>query len=143
MLKYTAILLVFLLLLNCRESNSDEKKYQWKTKEVTASAFNSLAYQTNSNPSITAFGDSLKPGMKCIAVSRNLLSEGLGHNTQLTIEGLKGIYLVKDKMNRRFTDKIDIYMGTDVQAARNWGVKKVSIQYRVELTEDETANQSP
>ncbi|WP_347926102.1 hypothetical protein [Pontimicrobium sp. SW4] len=119
------------LLISCNEK--DSKKYIWQTREVTATAYNSLAYQTSSQPNITAFGDSLKPAMKCIAVSRDLLALGLKHNTLITIEGLEGIYLVKDKMNRRWQNRIDIYMGNDVKAAREWGRKKLTIKYRLEV----------
>ncbi len=133
MIKYVASSFLFLLVLNCKDEG---QAYEWRTKKVTATAFNSLAYQTNSNPSITAFGDSLKPGMQCIAVSRNLLNEGFEHNTMVKIEGMKGTYLVKDKMNRRFKDKIDIYMGEDVEAAREWGKRKVTISYRVPVEKD-------
>ena len=114
-------------------NSRDLKKYVWHTREVTATAYNSLAYQTSSQPTLTAFGDSLKPGMKCIAVSRDLLSQGLKHNTLVTIEGLEGIYLVKDKMNRRWQNRIDIYMDNDVKAAKEWGRKMVTIKYRLEI----------
>jgi len=124
------------LFTGCLNSNFGEPQYEWKTKKVTATAFNSVSWQTDDQPNVTAFGDSLKPGMKCIAVSRNLLQEGFKHNTPVKIEGLEGVYLVKDKMNRRFKDKIDIYMGTDVQAAREWGRKKVEIEYGVEIETD-------
>ncbi|MBR9913732.1 MAG: hypothetical protein GYB32_02710 [Algicola sp.] len=110
--------------------------------EVTATAYNSLAYQTSSNPHITAFGDSLKPGLRYIAVSRNLLNEGLTHNTLVKVEGLEGTYLVKDKMNRRWKNKIDIYMGTDVKAARAWGRRKVNISYRVPILKDSSEVQN-
>jgi len=109
--------------------------YIWKPLKVTATAYNSLSYQTNNNPHITAFGDSLKPGLKYIAVSRDLLALGLTHNTPVKIEGLEGVYLVKDKMHYRWKNKIDIYMGTDVKAAKLWGRKKVNIKYGV-LEED-------
>lgn len=59
--------------------NDEKDIYEWKTIHVTATAYNSLAYQTNKNPNITAFGDSLKPGLKYIAVSRDLLKIGLTH----------------------------------------------------------------
>lgn len=120
--------MIVFVFLHCKKS--DQAMYEWKTLDVTASAYNSLAYQTDSNPSITAFGDSLKPEMKCIAVSRDLLKMGLKHNTPIKIEGFEGIYLVKDKMNARWKKHIDIYMGTDVKAARKWGRKKVTISYR-------------
>ncbi|GAA3608255.1 hypothetical protein Q4Q39_10030 [Flavivirga amylovorans] len=124
---------LFLVLFHCKkkESDSDKDIYEWKTINVTASAYNSLAYQTDSNPSIAAFGDTLTPGMKCIAVSRDLLELGLEHNTPVKIEGLDSLYLVKDKMNKRWKKHIDVYMGTDVKAARKWGKKKVAITYGV------------
>ena len=115
-----AILIIILVFLHCKkkdETINDEAIYEWKTIDVTATAYNSLAYQTNSNPSITAFGDSLKPGMTCIAVSRDLLKIGLKHNTPIKIEGFDSMYFVKDKMNVRWKKHIDIYMGTDVKAA--------------------------
>ncbi len=100
--------------------------------KVTATAYNSLAYQTSGDPAITAWGDTLKPGMKAIAISRDLLDSGFYHNMDVKIEGLEGNYKVLDKMNRRWTRKIDIYMGTDVQAARNWGKREVIIQWEKE-----------
>ena len=126
------IVFVLVLLFNC---NNGDKHYVWLTKEVTATAYNSLAYQTSTQPNITAFGDSLKPGMKCIAVSRDLLALGLKHNTLVTINGLDGVYLVKDKMNKRWKNRIDIYMGNDMQAAKNWGRKKLQIKYRLEVND--------
>nr|WP_321223547.1 hypothetical protein [uncultured Psychroserpens sp.] len=132
------IVLAFLALLGCKKEELNP--YEWKTIEVTATAYNSLAYQTNSNPHITAFGDSLKPGLKYIAVSRDLLKKGLEHNTLVKVDGLEGTYLVKDKMNRRFRNKIDLYMGTDVKAARKWGRRKVNISYRVEINKDSIKN---
>ncbi len=124
-----SIVLIVLLLLNCK--NEEEDIYDWHTIEVTATAYNSLAYQTSENPNITAFGDSLKPGLKYIAVSRDLLKMGLAHNTPVVIEGFEDIYLVKDKMNARWKKRIDIYMGIDVKAAKKWGKRKLSITYGV------------
>jgi len=119
------LIIVLTCLLNC----NGNKDCVSKTLEVTATAYNSLAYQTNSNPHITAFGDSLKPGLNYIAVSRDLLGMGLVHNTELKIAGLDGVFLVKDKMNRRYRKRIDIYMGADVNRAKEWGRKKVTIEY--------------
>lgn len=97
--------------------------------EVTASAYNSLAGQTDSTPSIAAWGDRLKPGMKAIAVSRDLLDMGLTRNSEVTIKGLTGKYLVLDKMNKRWSRKIDIYMGHDRTKALEWGRRKVEISW--------------
>jgi len=123
-----------LIINSCKQEI--ENNYEWNTIEVTATAYNSLVYQTGGNPFITAFGDSLKPGVLYIAVSRDLLKLGLKHNTLVKVEGLNGTYLVKDKMHSRWRNKIDIYMGTDVNAAKKWGRRKVNISYRVEKLTD-------
>ena len=126
-----AFLILMILILGCEAEPAP--KYEWKTIRVAATAYNSTRHQTDGDPFISAFGDSLKPGMKCIAVSRDLYRLGLKHNTFVTIEGLKGIYLVKDKMHKRWKNKIDIYLGTDIIAARRWGYKKIEINYRIEV----------
>lgn len=77
--------------------------------------------------------------MKAIAVSRDLEKSGLDHNTPVVIEGLDGIYLVKDKMHFRWRKKIDIYMGVDIQAAREWGRKKVTIKFPVKIDSTQAA----
>ena len=43
---------------------------------VTVTAYNSVPEQTNDEPTTTAWGDELKPGMKAVAVSPDLLKEG-------------------------------------------------------------------
>jgi len=97
---------------------------------VTATAYNSLAAQTDSTPNIAAWGDRLRPGMKVIAVSRDLLKKyGLKHRDKVKISGLEGEYLVLDKMNKRWRKKIDIYMGKDRRKALKWGRKNVTIRW--------------
>ena len=97
---------------------------------VDATAYNSLEEQTKKgDPATAAWGDKLEPGMKAIAVSRDLIEMGLDHRTPVRIEGLPGEYMVLDKMNKRWTKKIDIYMGTDEQAAREWGKRRVRITW--------------
>ena len=123
------IILFFGLFFNCKDEAPNS--YEWKTLKVTATAYNSLVYQTDDSPFITAFGDSLKPGLRYIAVSRDLLKLGLKHNTLVKVEGLEGTYIVKDKMHYRWKNKIDIYMGTDINVAKKWGRRKVNISYRV------------
>ena len=121
------VLIVFFT--TCKQKEEDV--YIWKEIKVKATAYNSLRYQTSSNPHITAWGDSLKPGMKYIAVSRDLIKLGLKHNTPVKIEGLDSIYLVKDKMHRRKKNQIDVYMGLDVKKAKKWGVKHLKIKYGI------------
>ncbi|NAS13209.1 3D domain-containing protein [Poritiphilus flavus] len=123
-------MLVLIFLICCRPRPA-EKEFDWIELSVTASAYNSVSWQTSGQPNLAAWGDTLKPGMRCIAVSRDLISKGLRHNTMVKIEGLEGVYLVKDKMHRRWINRIDIYMGKDVKRAREWGKQKLKIQYAV------------
>jgi len=44
---------------------------------------------------------------------------------------LEGTYSVMDKMNERWTRKIDIFMGRDRDAAIQWGKRKVKITFSV------------
>ena len=125
--RFYIIVLCFCSLNNCN-SRAEDNCHN-KTIEVIATAYNSLAYQTNANPSITAFGDSLKPRLRYIAVSRDLLDSGLVHNTKVKIQGFDSLFTVKDKMNRRYRKRIDIYMGNDVKKAKKWGKKRVNINY--------------
>lgn len=128
-IKYYYFLLILLFFYG-----GDQKtpaKYIWKELTVKVTAYNSLAYQTSPNPEIAAWGDSLKPGMKCIAVSRDLIKLGLTRNTPVKLHGFEGIFLVKDKMHGRKKNQIDIYMGVDKKKAKRWGVKHLKIQYAV------------
>ena len=120
-LKSSLLLLTITTLVSCSDGGP---------KEVTATAYNSLNSQTKAgDPTLAAWGDTLKPGMKAIAVSRDLIDDGLTHGTKVFIEGLPGTYIVRDKMNKRWEDKIDIYMGNDVKAAREWGKRTVTITW--------------
>lgn len=120
-----------LSLLLASTAISQAKSVQWQEMKVAATAYNSVAWQTTaSNPSLAAWGDTLKPGMRAIAVSRDLIKKGLTHGTKVKIEGLPGVYVVRDKMGARWRNKIDIYMGKDVAAARQWGIQDdIKIQF--------------
>ena len=139
LIHYICFLVSFsVTVFSCKDSEVEPIKfYSWQSVRVTATAYNSTASQTDHNPHVGAFGDSLKPGMKYIAVSRDLFRKGMKHNTPVRIEGLKGLYLVKDRMPARWKNRIDIYMGTNVDSARQWGRKKVNIDYRIEVKKSE------
>ncbi len=133
---FICMLIFYFSFLACKmnSENSKETTIVWDTLEVTASAYNSLSWQTGAGgANITAWGDTLRPGLKAIAVSRDLIKKGLDHNTKVKIEDFDSIFFVKDKMHYRWKNKIDIYMGEDVKKARNFGRKKLKIYYEVLL----------
>lgn len=120
-----------LLMMQIVFTSADSKK-EIKTLEVLATAYNSVPEQTDDTPFEAAWGDLLRPEVKSIAVSWDLLEMGLTKNCKVEIEGLPGEYIVLDKMNSRWEKKIDIYMGTDIEEALEWGVKKVTISWEAE-----------
>lgn len=101
-----------------------------QTLTVTATAYNSVPGQTQGDPNVGAWGDKIRPGDKVIAVSPDLLSLGLERGTKVQIEGVSGTYRVADRTNSRLERTIDIYMGTDVEKAREWGRQQVEIRWR-------------
>ncbi|MDT0607550.1 3D domain-containing protein [Croceitalea rosinachiae] len=127
------ILLVILASCNQNKKSISPNKHNWFGHQVTVSAYNSVTWQTLGNPNIAAWGDTLIPGMKCIAVSRDLLTLGIDHNTMVKIDTFPDTFYVKDKMNRKWTNRIDIYMGNDVKSARNWGKKNLQICYAIPI----------
>lgn len=132
--KYLNLTVALSLFLSCSEDKKDDP-FLWIPLEVTATAYNSVKSQTMGKPNITAWGDTLVPGIKSIAVSRDLIRKGLKYNTMVRIDAFPDTFYVKDKMHRRWKNRIDIYMGKDIQLARKWGRQKVKIQYAV-LRED-------
>ena len=101
---------------------------------VRATAYNSTPAQTDSRPFEPACADEeLHP--RTIAVSRDLFRAGLKCGTKVRIEGMKGEWTVVDKTAPRHEKLIDIYMGTDVNAARRFGVKQVAIEWSANNSE--------
>ena len=133
-LKLLVLPLIFLGAFgSCKEMEIEKYNFEdWQKITVTASAYNSLKRQTEGNPIITAWGDTLQPGMQSIAVSRDLIKRGLDYKTPVKIEGFEGVFIVNDKMHPRWRNKIDIYMGEDKQKALKWGRRKVEIAFPAE-----------
>ena len=98
--------------------------------DVTASAYNSTPEQTDGHPKLTASGDTLRPGLRALAVSDDLFDAGLGFGTRVEIEGLPGEWVVLDRMHSRWKRKIDVYMGEDRERAQAFGEKRVRIRWR-------------
>lgn len=90
----------------------------------SVSAYNSVPEQTDSTPCIGASGDNL---CELYALGQNICaSNAFPLGTQITVDGL-GTCIVLDRMNRRYTETVDWYMGYDVQAALNWGRRNVNV----------------
>jgi 3D (Asp-Asp-Asp) domain-containing protein len=114
------------VLLGLASSAGSASERRWLEVDVTA--YNATVAQTDRTPWVAAWGDRLRPGMRAIAVSRDLLSLGLDRGTRVEIDGLPGEYVVLDKTHRRWTRRVDLFMGADVRKALNWGRRKMRIR---------------
>jgi 3D (Asp-Asp-Asp) domain-containing protein len=90
---------------------------------VTSTVYNAVPEQTNSDPSHTAsmFKLDLSNPYKhrIIAVSRDLLIEfPMGTKVRITGTKYDGIYIVRDKMNKRYKKRIDILINVDMQIGK-------------------------
>jgi 3D (Asp-Asp-Asp) domain-containing protein/LysM repeat protein len=105
------------------------KKYKHKLR-VIATAYTSHRSQTDSTPFLAAWNNRIRPGMKIIAVSPDLIRKyGLTNGVRVKIGGLPGTYVVRDKMHPRLRNHIDIYMGTNRRRALRWGRRRVVIYW--------------
>ncbi len=106
-----------------------QKKFKHKIR-VAATAYTSHRDQTDGTPFLAAWNNRIRPGMKIIAVSPDLIRKyGITNGVRVKISGLPGTYVVRDKMNARLHNHIDIYMGTDRKRALRWGRRRVVMYY--------------
>ena len=97
---------------------------------VTATAYTSHSSQTDKTPFVAAWNNRIKPGMKIIAVSHDLIKKyGLKNGVKVKLKGLPGLFTVRDKMNKRFKNRIDIYMGMNKRKALKWGKKRITLYW--------------
>jgi len=90
------------------------------TNRVHATVYNAVPEQTNSDPGHTAFMFELDLSNpykhRIIAVSRDLLIK-YPKGTKVYVSGTSydGVYVVMDKMNKRYTNRIDLLINLDMQ----------------------------
>jgi 3D (Asp-Asp-Asp) domain-containing protein len=93
-------------------------KYETEGMNVTVTMYEPLSYQTDSTPNILADGTRIRvhkaSEYRYIAVSRNLLKRHggwLDYGDFVLLKGTShkdGVYQVRDTMNKRFVNRIDI-----------------------------------
>ncbi|ADI15644.1 conserved hypothetical protein [Truepera radiovictrix DSM 17093] len=100
------------------------------TLEVTLTAYASTPDQTEGDPTVTATGQRVRPGI--VAVSRDLLKTQLPYGTQVRVveirtddEGCGGyptstVFEVQDTMAPERVNEVDIWMPTREEAL-SWG----------------------
>ena len=99
--------------------------YETEGMNVTVTMYEPVRYQTDSTPNILADGTRIRVGeasnYKFIAVSRNLLRRWggwLDYGDFILLKGTDGkdgVYQVRDTMNKRYVNRIDILESIDVK----------------------------
>lgn len=120
-MRATIIGLLLILIFSISSSakdNSFRYSYRVEFSDITiATAYNSLENQTDSTPWITAAGTRCREGV----IAANHLPIG----TKVLIDGFGDqIFTVEDRMNRRYTKRIDIWFRSYGKAVR-FGKRKI------------------
>lgn len=88
---------------------------------ATITAYSSEARQTDSTPFVTAIGTTVRPGV----VAANWLPIG----TRVRIPEIFGEreFVVEDRMNKRYEDRLDVWLPTRAEAVQ-FGVRKARVE---------------
>jgi hypothetical protein len=76
-----------------------------------------------------AWGDEIRPGVKAIAVSSDLVERGLVPGVRVRIEGFAGSYAVLDRLPPGRTRHIAVFAGLEPEAARRMEERQVRIYW--------------
>ena len=100
---------------------------------VTATIYHAVPGQTDNTPFITASNKRINSdnpaGHRWIAVSRDLEKLGFVFGVKVKVEGagdLDGIWTIQDRMNRRFTKRID-FLVNKTRKGGKWNNVKLTI----------------
>ena len=100
---------------------------------VTATIYHATPEQTDSTPDITASNKKIDMSNplkhRWIAVSRDLEAKGLTFGVKVCVTGagdLDGIWTVQDRMNRRWSHRIDFLVNEDLKGGK-WENVRVEI----------------
>ena len=117
------LLFIFTSLLSYDSSNLNNEKQRLY---VTATIYHAVEAQTDSTPNITASGYEINMADplsdRIIAVSWDLENmHGFTMGTMVHIKGtpyLDGIWFVRDRMNKRWSKRIDFLVPTSIKAGK-------------------------
>jgi 3D (Asp-Asp-Asp) domain-containing protein len=96
---------------------------------VTATLYHAVEGQTDDTPNITATGFTINmedpASHRIIAVSRDLEKIGFTMGTEVCIENaglMTGVWIIRDRMNKRWTNRIDFLVDVEMKAGKWEGV---------------------
>ncbi len=100
---------------------------------VTCTIYHAVPEQTDSTPFITASGAKINKenpqSHRWIAVSRDLEELGFVFGARVRVTGtnsLDGIYIVQDRMNKRWIKRIDLLVNKEIKGGK-WDKVKLEL----------------
>lgn len=95
------------------------------TKRYTITAYNSVPWQTDSTPCISADGSNICELKK---IGEESCAAALPFGTKINIPGF-GVCTVRDRLAPKFSHRIDLYFGgaDKIQDAKQWGKRSVEV----------------
>ena len=97
---------------------------------VTATIYHATPAQTDSTPDRTATNfkiDMSNPAIhRIVAVSRDLEAKGFTMNKVILVTGagdMDGLWVIRDRMNKRWTNRIDFLVDTTIKGGKWTNVK--------------------
>lgn len=115
-------------LVNLQNQIIDDLEIQIKMKDIDSlqlivTAYTNSEDECDKDPNITAVLTKVRPGI--VAVSSDLLARGWTFGRRVYIEGV-GIFTIEDRMNRRWTERMDIFLYSK-NDARKFGKRKLTV----------------
>jgi len=100
---------------------------------VTATIYHAVEGQTDDTPNITATGFTINMedpmSHRIIAVSRDLEKKGFTMGKKVCVENaghLSGVWTIRDRMNKRWENRIDFLVNTNMKYGK-WDNVKIKI----------------
>ena len=100
---------------------------------VTATIYHAVPGQTDDTPNITATGFTINMNNprshNIIAVSRDLEKMGFTMNSKVCVTNagpMNGVWIIRDRMNKRWTKRIDFLVDTSIVAGK-WDQAKIRL----------------
>jgi 3D (Asp-Asp-Asp) domain-containing protein len=108
---------------------------KYKEVKVTATCYNAVEGQTNSNPLITADGSFIEvdkiEDIRWIAISRDLEKQDFHMGDSVLVQGVgngyDGIWTIRDRMNKRFKNKIDFLISENKKGGLFKNIKLIKL----------------
>jgi len=132
------------VLMDNKKLHSELKEFYKYGVEVDVTMYQPTHYQTDTSPDITADGTRIRISKaseyKFVALSRNLLKRwggGFDYGDFIYIKGTKdkdGVYQVRDTMNSKWVNIVDILESTHVQPYKYENVHIYKMNWTENLT---------